>query len=158
MRPEVDTPARKLRPGCGDMCHDSCGSCRQRRSRGCDLGGRGCGAGLDSAIFDQRRSATRIIPITTEMVLKIDFAYRNCLDIQKTRVVRQKYYRHYAGYIVGFDHRREGCSHLVRYEDGDLLPSPLARLIPIKTIMLSCRTALLLQHAHRSTGMCCLQV
>jgi hypothetical protein len=29
-----------------------------------------------------------------------------------------------AGYIVGFDHRREGGSYLVRYEDGDLLHFP----------------------------------
>jgi hypothetical protein len=34
----------------------------------------------------------------------------------------------YAGYIVGFDHRRERCSYLVRYEDGDLLPFPAREL------------------------------
>jgi hypothetical protein len=34
----------------------------------------------------------------------------------------------YAGYIVGFDHRREGGSYLVRYEDGDLLPFPAREL------------------------------
>jgi hypothetical protein len=35
---------------------------------------------------------------------------------------------------------------------------PLAILIPIETIMFTCRTAPLLQNTHRSTGMCCLQV
>ena len=34
----------------------------------------------------------------------------------------------YAGYIVGFDHRREGGSCLVRYEDGDLLHFPAREL------------------------------
>jgi len=34
----------------------------------------------------------------------------------------------YAGYIVGFDHRREGGSYLVRYEDGDLLHFPAREL------------------------------
>jgi hypothetical protein len=34
----------------------------------------------------------------------------------------------YAGYIVGFDHHREGGSYLVRYEDGDLLPFPASEL------------------------------
>ena len=35
---------------------------------------------------------------------------------------------------------------------------PLASLIPIATIMFTCRTAPHLQNVHRSTGMCCLQV
>jgi hypothetical protein len=34
----------------------------------------------------------------------------------------------YADYIVGFDHRREGGSYLVRYEDGDLLHFPAREL------------------------------
>ena len=34
----------------------------------------------------------------------------------------------YAGYIVGFDHRREGGSYLFRYEDGDLLHFPAREL------------------------------
>jgi hypothetical protein len=34
----------------------------------------------------------------------------------------------YAGYIVGFDHRREGGSYLVRYEDGGLLHFPAREL------------------------------
>jgi hypothetical protein len=34
----------------------------------------------------------------------------------------------YAGYIVGFDHHREGESYLVRYEDGDLLHFPAREL------------------------------
>jgi len=34
----------------------------------------------------------------------------------------------YAGYIVGFDHRREGGSYLVRYEDCDLLHFPAREL------------------------------
>ena len=34
----------------------------------------------------------------------------------------------YAGYIVGFDHRREGGSYLVRYEDVDLLEFPAREL------------------------------
>jgi hypothetical protein len=36
--------------------------------------------------------------------------------------------------------------------------SPLANLIPIETIMFTCRTEPLLHNAYRSTGMCCLQV
>ncbi len=35
---------------------------------------------------------------------------------------------------------------------------PLASLIPIETIMFTCRTAPHLQNAHRSMGMCCWQV
>jgi hypothetical protein len=34
----------------------------------------------------------------------------------------------YVGYIVGFDHRREGESYLVRYEDVDLLHFPAREL------------------------------
>jgi hypothetical protein len=34
----------------------------------------------------------------------------------------------YAGYIVGFDHRKKGGSYLVRYEDGDLLHFPAREL------------------------------
>jgi hypothetical protein len=34
----------------------------------------------------------------------------------------------YAGYIVGFTHRREGGSYLFRYEDGDLLHLPAREL------------------------------
>jgi hypothetical protein len=34
----------------------------------------------------------------------------------------------YAGYIVGFDHRKEGGSYLFRYEDGDLLHFPARKL------------------------------
>ncbi len=34
----------------------------------------------------------------------------------------------YAGYIVGFDHCREGSSYLVQYEDGDLLHFPVREL------------------------------
>ena len=34
----------------------------------------------------------------------------------------------YAGYVVGFDHRRAGGSDLVRYEDGDLRHFPAQEL------------------------------
>ena len=61
----------------------------------------------------------------------------------------------YAGYIVGFDYRRAGGSYLVRYEDGDRLPFPARELDTFQSSMFTCRTAPLLQSAHRSTGMCC---
>jgi len=55
-RQERHVPVAEMcHDSCGDVCLDRCGSCRQRRSRGCDPGVRDCRAGLDSALCDQRR-------------------------------------------------------------------------------------------------------